>query len=192
MPDCTPLFNLKHWRPPNLAMTSLAGNLEGHEVRIGDLLLNRDNIKQTITELINDYRPDVVGTSAMSFQFATANRIATLVKSISKETVTVLGGYHPTLLYDEICKTADSKPFDYIIRGEGESSFAELLDALQGRRRLDSIRGLSYRNGDGFVHNPPRPPEDMEKLKLPDRTKRIWPGNHYDGRILDIIETSRG
>jgi len=88
MPDCTPLFNLKHWRPPNLAMTSLAGNLEGHEVRIGDLLLNRDNIKQTITELINDYRPDVVGTSAMSFQFATANRIATLVKSISKETVT--------------------------------------------------------------------------------------------------------
>ncbi|MEK7369224.1 MAG: radical SAM protein [Planctomycetota bacterium] len=192
MPDCTPLFNLKHWRPPNLAMASLAGNLEGHEVRIGDLLLNRDNIKQTITELINDYRPDVVGTSAMSFQFATANRIATLVKSISKETVTVLGCYHPTLLYDEICKTDDSKPFDYIIRGEGESSFAELLDAIQGRRRLDSVRGLSYRNGNGFVHNPPRPPEDMEKLKLPDRTKRIWPGNHYDGRILDIIETSRG
>ena len=192
MPDCTPFFNLKRWRPPNLAMTSLAGNIEGHEVRIGDFMVNRDSIKQTVTELINDYKPDVVGTSAMSFQFATANRIATLVKSIRKETITVLGGYHATLLYDEICTTDDTKPFDYVLRGEGESSFAELLDAIEGKRRMESVRGLSYRNGDGFIHNSPRPPEDLDKLNLPDRTKRIWPGNHYNGLILDIIETSRG
>lgn len=192
MPDCTPLFNLKRWRPPNLAIASLASNIEGHEVRIGDLLLNRDEIKKTITELIHDYEPDVVGLGAMSFQFATANRIATLIKSIRKETTTVLGGYHPTLLYDEICVTDDSKPFDYIIRGEGESTFAELLDALEGKRDYGSVRGLSYRNDGAFTHNAPRPPEDLDKLKLPDRTKRMWGGNHFNGTPLDIIETSRG
>ncbi len=192
MPDCTPFFNLKRWRPPNLAMTSLAGNIEGHEVRIGDFMMNRVNIKQTVTELINDYKPDVVGTSAMSFQFSTAKRIAALIKSLRKETVTVLGGYHATLLYDELCTTDESKPFDYVIRGEGESSFAELLDALEGKRRMESVRGLSYRNGGGFKHNPHRPPEDMDRLKLPDRTKRLWKGNHFNGQILDIIETSRG
>ncbi|MFQ5862130.1 MAG: B12-binding domain-containing radical SAM protein [Candidatus Brocadiales bacterium] len=192
MPDCTPLFNLKRWRPPNLAMASLVGNLEGHDVRVGDLILNRENVKRTLTELINDYKPDVVGTSAMSFQFATAQRIAALAKSIKKEIVTVLGGYHPTLLYDEICASDDSKPFDYIIRGEGESSFAELLDALQGKRGLDTVMGLSYRNSDTFTHNPHRPVEDLEKLKLPDRTKRLWRGNNFNGYILDIVETSRG
>ncbi|MEE9584830.1 MAG: cobalamin-dependent protein, partial [Candidatus Brocadiales bacterium] len=192
MPDCTPLFNLKRWRPPNLAMPSLAGNLEDHEVRIGDLLLNRDTIKRTITELINDYKPDVVGTSAMSFQFDTAKRIAALIKDIRKETTTVLGGYHATLLHNELCTSDESKPFDYVIRGEGESTFAELMDALQGKRSLDSVRGLSYRNGNGFTHNTHRPPEDLDKLKLPDRTKRLWPGNNFNGHILDIVETSRG
>ncbi|MFQ5957212.1 MAG: B12-binding domain-containing radical SAM protein, partial [Candidatus Brocadiales bacterium] len=167
-------------------------NLDGHEVRIGDLILNREGLKQNITQLINDYKPDVVGTSAMSFQFATAKRIATLVKSIRKETVTVLGGYHATLLYDELCVSDDCKPFDYILRGEGESSFAELLDALQGKRGLDTVMGLSYRNGNGFIHNPHRPAEDLEELKLPDRTKRLWTGNSFNGYILDIIETSRG
>lgn len=192
MPDCTPLFNLKRWKPPNLAIASLAGNIEGHEIRIGDLLLNRDNIKQTITELIHDYTPDLVGLGAMSFQFATAHRIATLIKNVRKETATVLGGYHPTLLYDEICMSDNGKPFDYIIRGEGESTFSELLDAMEGKRGLESVRGLSYRKDGVFTHNSPRPAEDMDKLKLPDRTKRIWGGNHFNGVPLDIIETSRG
>jgi radical SAM superfamily enzyme YgiQ (UPF0313 family) len=181
MPDCTPLFNLKRWKPPNLAIASLAGNIEGHEIRIGDLLLNRDNIKQTMTELIHEYTPDLVGLGAMSFQFATANRIATLIKNVRKETTTVLGGYHPTLLYDEICVSDNGKPFDYIIRGEGESTFSELLDAMEGKRGLESVRGLSYRKDGVFTHNSPRPAEDMDKLKLPDRTKRIWGGNHFNG-----------
>lgn len=192
MPDCTPHFNLRRWRPPNMAMASIAANIQGHEVRIGDLIMRREGVKQTIQGLMEDYKPEVVGLSAMSFQFATARRIATLIKKIKKETITILGGYHATLLYDELCLTEDSRPFDFILRGEGESSFGELLEALEGKRGLDTILGLSYRQGDGFIHNPPRPPEDLEKIKLPDRTKRLWSGNHFNGYILDIIESSRG
>ncbi|HHT9154033.1 MAG TPA: B12-binding domain-containing radical SAM protein, partial [Candidatus Hypogeohydataceae bacterium YC40] len=192
MPDSTPLFNLKRWRAPNLAVVSLAGNITGHQVVVADLVLRREKVKEAVEELIRDYKPEVVGLSAMSFQFATARRVATFIKKLKKETVTILGGYHATLLFEELCTSEDSRPFDYILRGEGELAFGEFLEALEGRRGFDTIRGLSYRKGDGFVHNPPRPLEDLEKIKIPDRTKRLWGGNHYNGYVLDIIESSRG
>ncbi|HHT9131167.1 MAG TPA: B12-binding domain-containing radical SAM protein [Candidatus Tripitaka californicus] len=192
MPDSTPLFDLRRWRAPNLAMASLAGNITGHQVAIADLVLRREKVKEVVEELIRDYNPDVVGLSAMSFQFATARRVATFIKRLRKETITVLGGYHATLLFEEICTSEDSRPFDYILRGEGELAFGELLEVLEGKRGPDTVLGLSYRKGDGFTHNPRRPPEDLEKIKIPDRTKRLWGGNHFNGYVLDIIESSRG
>lgn len=192
MPDSTPLFNLKRWRAPNLAIASLAGNITGHQVAIADLVLKREKVKVAVEELIRDYKPEVVGLSAMSFQFATARRVAAFIKKLRKETITILGGYHATLLFEEVCASEDSRPFDYLLRGEGEIAFGEFLEALEGKRGLDTVLGLSYRKGDGFTHNPPRPTEDLEKIKIPDRTKRLWGGNHYNGYVLDIIESSRG
>ncbi len=192
MPDITPVFNPKRWRAPNLALASIAGNITGHEVVIADLVLRRERVKEALQELLTDYKPDLVGLSAMSFQFPTAKRVTSFIKKLRKETITVLGGYHATLLYEEICDSDDCKPFDYIIRGEGDLAFGEFLDALEGKRGFDTVRGLTYREGDGFKHNPPRLPENLEKIKIPAREKRIWGGNHYIGYTLDIIESSRG
>ncbi|MEP9410768.1 MAG: cobalamin B12-binding domain-containing protein [Candidatus Brocadia sp.] len=192
MPDCAPHFNAKRWKPPNLAISSIAGNIEGHNVYIADLILRRDRVAETVKELIATYRPDVVGLTAMSFQFATARRIASLIKSLNKDIRIVLGGYHATLMYDEICKSEESDPFDFLIRGEGDLCFHELLEAINGKRAIEGIPGVSFRNDGGFNHNPPRPLEDLAKIKIPDRSKRIWKGYRYYGFTLDIVESSRG
>ncbi|MFN3533296.1 MAG: B12-binding domain-containing radical SAM protein [Candidatus Brocadia sp.] len=192
MPDCAPHFNAKRWRPPNLAISSIAGNIEGHNVYIADLILRRERVVDTVKELIATYRPDVVGLTAMSFQFATARRIASLIKSLNKDIRIVLGGYHATLMYDEICKSEESDPFDFLIRGEGDLCFHELLEAINGKRAIEGIPGVSFRNGGCFVHNSPRPLEDLAKIKIPDRSKRIWKGYRYYGFTLDIVESSRG
>ena len=94
MPDCTPHFNARRWKSPNLAISSIAGNIEGHNVFLADLALRRERIPETVRELMVKYRPDVVGLTAMSFQFATARRIASLIKTlnINKDIKTVLGG----------------------------------------------------------------------------------------------------
>lgn len=192
MPDCTPHFNARRWKPPNLAISSIAGNIEGHNVYLADLILRREQIPETVKELIAQYRPDVVGLTAMSFQFATARRIASLIKSLNKNIKIVLGGYHVTLMYDELARSNESDPFDFFIRGEGDLCFNELLDALDGKKPVETVPGVSFRNGDGFTHNTPRPLEDLTKIKLPDRSKRIWKGYRYYGFTLDIIESSRG
>jgi radical SAM superfamily enzyme YgiQ (UPF0313 family) len=47
---------------------------------------------------------------------------------------------------------------DYAVRGQGEKTFLELLDAIRGRRDLKNIAGLSYKTAEGTPrHNPERP-----------------------------------
>ena len=192
MPDCAPHFNARRWKPPNLAISSIAGNIEGHNVYVADLILQRDRITETIKELILKYRPDVVGLTAMSFQFATARRIASLINSINRDIKIVLGGYHATLMYDELCKSDESDSFDFLIRGEGDLCFNELLEAISEKRPVESVPGVSFRKNGRFVHNSPRPLEDLSRIKIPARSKRIWKGYQYYGFTLDIVESSRG
>lgn len=200
MPDCAPHFNAKRWKAPNLAISSIAGNIEGHNVYIADLVLRREHIAETVRELIMKYQPDIVGLTAMSFQFATARRIASLIKSLNKDVKIVLGGYHATLMYDEICKSEESEPFDFLVRGEGDLCFQALIEAIDGKRTIESVPGVSFRNDGGslireggrFTHNPARPLEDLAKIKIPDRSRRIWKGYRYYGFTLDIVESSRG
>ncbi|MEK7369225.1 MAG: radical SAM protein [Planctomycetota bacterium] len=190
MPNMVP--ELRSWQAPNLALSSITGNTKGHEIHMADLILVRDRLKEAIKGLLNDYKPDLIGLSAMSFQFDTARRIAAFAKHLNKDVKTVLGGYHATLMYKEIADEGKAEPFDFILRGESDLSFGELLQAVDGKARYEDITGLSFRSGGAFVHNPPRPLEDLSKIAVPNRTNRIWRGYVLGTRQLDIIETSRG
>ncbi len=132
MPDCVPFFDVKTMKMSSLAMTSIAGNIDTHHnVHIADLILKRDNIKDIVSELIHTYNPDVVGLSAMSFQFETAKKIAALIKTINNHVKTILGGYHATVMYQELSVGSDSEPFDFLLRGEGDIGFNDFLSALE-------------------------------------------------------------
>ncbi len=192
MPDTAPHFSGKRWKAPNLAVSSIAGNIKGHNVFVADLVLKRERIKETIKELLKKYGPSIVGLSAMSFQFETARKIAQLIKNENKEIKTALGGYHATLMYGEISNSELAGPFDFFVRGEGDLSFNELLEACDGKRELNNIPGISYRVNGEFVHNTPRPIEDLDKIDLPARSKRVFKGYHYYGFKFDIVESSRG
>lgn len=193
MPDTVPQFSAKTWRAPNLAISSLAGNIQPHhEVALADLVLKRKTLLFSLKKAIEDYQPDIIGLSAMTFQFDTAQRIASFIKSFQKEIKVAIGGYHATLLYEEIASSDEGNPFDYIVRGEGEETFHDLLDAMEGKRDWKDVPGLSYRQNGGFLHNPPRPLQNLDTLKLPRRDARIWNGYLFSGKGVDMVETSRG
>lgn len=193
MPDTVPQFSAKTWRAPNLAISSIAGNIQPHhEVALADLVLRRKNLLPSIKKTIEDYQPDIIGLSAMTFQFDTARRIAAYIKILQKDIKVAIGGYHATLMYEEIASSDDSSPFDYIVRGEGEETFRDILDAIEGKRAWKDISGLTYRHNGGFLHNAPRPLENLDTLQLPRRDARIWDGYLFSGKRLDMVETSRG
>jgi radical SAM superfamily enzyme YgiQ (UPF0313 family) len=179
-------------RMPNGALASLAGNVDGHHrVAIADLILVQSNVRSTIERLVGERRPDVVGLSVMTFQRATALKIAALVRALRPSTRVVVGGYDPSLDIDAYTQSPD---VDFIVRGEGEHTLCELLRALEHDRDASGIAGLSYRTPGGFQHNRDRgvAPLATSALRLPNRAARVLHGYTLLGRRVDVVETSRG
>src|SRR5262249_34434158 len=140
-------------RMPNGALTSLAGNIDSHHrVVVADLILAFDRVRQTVTELVQQFNPDIIGLSVMTFQRRTASRVIDLVRRLKPAVKIVVGGYDPSLAPEAYA----GMRVDYIVRGEGEITFRELLRAVEQKTSVEPVRGLSYRDGDNWIHNPGR------------------------------------
>jgi radical SAM superfamily enzyme YgiQ (UPF0313 family) len=180
-------------RMPNGALTSLAGNVDRHHrVAVADLVLVPDRVRTTVEALLRERQPDVVGLSVMTFQRRTALRLIRLIRESRPEARIVVGGYDASLATDAY--TAPDSGVDFVVRGEGEIVFRELLRRLEAGGGGAGIAGLSYRNGEGFHHNPDQPVARLggDALRLPDRGARVLGGYTLLGRPVDVIETSRG
>jgi radical SAM superfamily enzyme YgiQ (UPF0313 family) len=179
-------------RIPNGALASLAGNVDRHHrVSIADLILAQGRVGPTVARLVHDLKPDLVGLSVMTFQRATAFKVAELVHRLRPGTRLVAGGYDPSLAPEAYEPCA---PIEFLVRGEGEFTFRELLRVIESGSDIASVAGLSYRSGRRFVHNPGRPVAALKsaELHLPDRSARVLGGYTVLGRQADVVETSRG
>ena len=118
-------------RLPNLAIISLAGNLPGHEVRVLDLILFKPHFEAALRQALSSLRPQVVGLSAMTFQFDTLLRVARLIRAFDPTIKLVAGGYHVSLMARELTADAEELPLDFLVRLEGEATFRELVTELE-------------------------------------------------------------
>jgi anaerobic magnesium-protoporphyrin IX monomethyl ester cyclase len=179
-------------RMPNGALTSLAGNIDPHHtVAVADLILVQRQVRETVEQLGRDLQPDVVGLSVMTFQRETAKKIIGLVRKLCPAVRIVVGGYDPSLAPEAYL---DGSSVDFIVRGEGETTFRELLRAIENESGYESIAGLSYRCGKEFRHNPERGVSRLDGgvINLPNRKARVLRGYTIIGRQVDVVETSRG
>ena len=111
-----------------------------------------------------------------------------------------MGGSHASVLPEEALRHAD-----YVIRNEGEDTLLNLIDALENKKRIDSLPGLSYLNDNGDpIHNPgPRFDTDLAiplNMSVLPEYRPLHPMDALkDGLIngiprftMPIIQTSRG
>ncbi|MBA7490811.1 tRNA-2-methylthio-N(6)-dimethylallyladenosine synthase [subsurface metagenome] len=131
-----------------------------------------DNLKDTskpiwreIKLTVAKYRPTVVGISAKTQNFRSACLIAKLVKEIDNQIIVIVGGPHPSMVGVEVLNCPD---IDICVRGEGENTIVELLDAIANQKPFDNIQGIIYKKGDRVVENPPREfIKDLGSLSFP-------------------------
>src|SRR6201993_778102 len=110
-------------RMPNGGLSSIAGNVDAHHrVAVADLILVQGQVRETVTGLVRELNPQVVGLSIMTFQRRTAERIIELVRALKPDVKIVVGGYDPSLA----AEAYEPMNIDYLIRGEGEVTFREL------------------------------------------------------------------
>ncbi len=178
---------------PNLGLCSIAGNLENCKVKILDLVFHNRGITRFLESVIKDFQPEIVGLSAMSYQYASACRTAEICRRLNPDIKIALGGYHASLMYRQIGDSTEKGLFDFIIRGEGEITFRNLVNKVEsGSKNLSDIAGLSYSQNGEFHHNDPAPLIDIEAIKLPRRDCRILNKAQFLGKSFDCVETSRG
>jgi anaerobic magnesium-protoporphyrin IX monomethyl ester cyclase len=180
-------------RMPNGALTSLAGNLDAHHrVAVADLILVQSRVRETVERLVREFQPDVVGLSVMTFQRRTALRLIALLRAFRPQTRIVVGGYDPSLAPEAYTRALEAP--DFLVRGEGEMTFRDLIRAIERKTDYANIPGLSYRCDGCFLHNPDRPVTSLEsgQIKRPNRDARVLTGYTMIGRQVDVLETSRG
>jgi len=94
---------------------------------------------------------DLVAISAITSTAPQSYRLADKVREAGA--IAVMGGTHTSFLPEEGMQHAD-----FIVRGEGEFAFQELVDAIQRGEGFDRIQNLTYRGADGaLAHNAERP-----------------------------------
>ena len=136
-----------------------------------------------IRKKIAGYGPDFIGIAMMTANYKAAKIIAGIAKSTNRDIKVVVGGPHPTLDPEE---TIAEKEFDYLIRGEGEFAFLELVE----NKDITSIKGLYYKINGNVVHNEDRPfLKDLDTLPYPSRNSFL-----NDTKYLDVghLITGRG
>jgi anaerobic magnesium-protoporphyrin IX monomethyl ester cyclase len=96
MPDAANNFH-RVIKVPNLGLCSIAAHLTGHEVRIADLVLVHKNIRSWLRKFLEEFRPELIGISSMSFQYKSAREVMSICRESAAEAKIVLGGYHVSL-----------------------------------------------------------------------------------------------
>src|SRR6204780_2945782 len=121
-----------------------------------------------------------------AFQRRPAGRIIELVRALRPGVKIVVGGYDPSLAPEAY----EDMGVDYLVRSQGEVTFRELLRALEQGSGFELIGGLSYPNGEGWVHNPARLPHRLEdeEIRPAKRDARVLEGYTLMGRQVDVIE----
>ncbi len=129
---------------------------------------NRAGAPQRIQEVLDATRPDVVGFSILHANRWGAVDIARMVKKTHPHSTVVFGGVGATFLWDHFL--AHFPEVDYVVRGEGEHSFLELVRFLEaGHPGLpEAIAGLAFRKaGRPFATGERKPVADLDSLPMP-------------------------
>ncbi|MBR3868499.1 MAG: B12-binding domain-containing radical SAM protein [Clostridia bacterium] len=138
-----------------LGLVSIASYLKhyGHEVKIVERLVEENDIDVCI----NEYKPDIVGITAMSF--LGSMDAMQITKNIQAANIPVVwGGQAATAMPELILKEAHP---DYIILGEGEVTWLELVNTIEAGGDVSEVAGLAYSDGEKVVFTPQRPVADI-------------------------------
>jgi len=159
----------------------------GYEVKIIDSYIVDRSIGETV-RLIEKESPRLVGLSATHEFLTAAVDIARCMREDGYEGHITVGGYLSTFLHDRILRLFPF--FDSIVRGEGEITIVDLMEKLSSPSSWQSIPGLSYRDGDNIIINPPRDLiPDLDALPHPARDTLPDHAKLYD---YSAISSSRG
>lgn len=180
-------YRLGAFYPP-LGVAYLSSMLKraGHQTRIVDMNAEKFDLRK---ENYEDY--DLVGISVDTVRSNIAYKIANCIKKRSKNTIVVFGGPHASAEVKEILR---NKIADYVVIGEGEESFLNLVENINNKEMYPEIPGVAYLKDDELKVFPGKFINDLDTIPFPDREGLPLKNykTKFDGKPATSLITSRG
>src|SRR4030043_585424 len=187
---------------PPLGLLYLAAYLRKnnhHQIKIIDSQVEELTYPQ-LKQKIKRFNPELVGITTMTLTLIDVLKTVSLVKAINKKIKVILGGPHVHIFPEE---TINLPGVDYLVLGEGEQAFNDLVKALDQKekkeeleKRLKKIKGLVFKKNKRIINTGPQP-FIMNLNQLPFPARDLVPYQKYSSLIakrqpITTMITSRG
>ncbi|MCK4423631.1 MAG: radical SAM protein, partial [Candidatus Omnitrophica bacterium] len=118
---------------------------------------------EQIIELLNDFKPDVLVLDTSTPSIYSDINVGEKIKEKFPDIFIVLVGTHPSALPEETLKI--NSKINAVAVGEYDYTVRDLVRALKDKTDLGQVNGLVFRQGEGFISNPPRAKiKDLDSL----------------------------
>ena len=186
-------FGTNEYPPLGLLYLASVAKRNEHEVDFFDEGI--DKSESNVIEYVKKQKPEIVAFSLYTVNLIDSYRIIKKISKLNPRPTIITGGPHATALPE---KTLQECPeIDYLIYGEGENTFIELLEALEEEKEVKNIKGIYYHNNGIIMHTEPRPYiKDLDSLPFP--SYDVIQKYHYPmdmvvkGKKVATVITSRG
>lgn len=134
---------------PSLGLAYLAAILEKNHFSINIIDAFAENLSFNKLEYkLNEIRPEVVGITTNVDIIYHSLLTSKLIKKIFPNIIIVLGGPHATSIFTYLLKY---NFIDYIVLGEGEYTFLELMNKIKKNESVESVQGIAYKKNDEII-----------------------------------------
>ena len=180
------------WLPLGLLYVGGALQKAGYGVMLYDAM-TRFHTLDEIRETLRREQPGAVFVSCITATVLDGMEVCRVAREEVPQVLTVLGNTHPSFMYGEILR--DHPEVDVIVRGEGEATAVELMDAWSARAGLSRVRGIAFRDEGRIVATPPRP--FLADLDAVSPAWDLVPWKEYSyrpkpGSTLAVVSSARG
>jgi radical SAM superfamily enzyme YgiQ (UPF0313 family) len=146
-------------------------------------------VLEEVESVVRDSRPDVLGITCMSGDYAIARHLTERIKEFAPDCWIIMGGSHASALPKE--SLADS--IDFILAGQAENTLVELIRLLERgeatRDRLRKIKGICFKNGNEVYLNPEKDCVDLSKSQVPSRKSMLFPERIKPNAYAHVMAT---
>jgi radical SAM superfamily enzyme YgiQ (UPF0313 family) len=163
------------------------------DTRINELQKGKvRQIAQEISEYAKAYKVDFVGLKLwLGDGFEGSITIAEKIKEDNPKLPVFAGGPHVDSFRENIFDVCDI--FDALVYGEGEETITMLADYVSGKRKLEDIPNLIYKNNGRIITTPIRRIENLDSLSSPVYDENVYLAMRGNQKIkMVFIDESRG
>ncbi|MBM7654192.1 B12-binding domain-containing radical SAM protein [Neobacillus cucumis] len=155
-----------------------------------NIKLKEYTIKDPVLNIVSDLyqaKPDVIGFSCYIWNIEETLKVVNMLKKVDPSILIVLGG--PEVTYDTAEWMENNKDVDFIVIGEGEQTFKQLLTEIAASKEYRNVYGIAYRKNEEVKMTPQMNKLDLKELPSPYRFREDIADL---GKRITYIETSRG